>query len=83
MRLNEPITDHEIEVPEGEPLVSKTDTSGRIIFANAVFVEVSGFTLEELIGAPHNLVRHPQMPREAFADLWNTIEAGRPWEGLV
>jgi PAS domain S-box-containing protein len=83
MRLNEPITAHEIEIPDGEPLVSRTDTGGRIVFANQAFVTVSGYALEELIGAPHNLVRHPHMPQQAFADLWATIKAGRPWEGLV
>ena len=83
MRLNEPVTNHEIEFPDGEPLVSKTDLDGRIVFANKVFVEVSGYPLDELIGEPHNLVRHPDMPKEAFADLWATIKAGRPWEGLV
>jgi aerotaxis receptor len=83
MRINEPITDHEIEVPEGEPLVSRTDPGGRIVFANHVFVETSGYTEQELIGSPHNLVRHPHMPREAFANLWATIKAGRPWDGLV
>ena len=83
MRVNEPITDNEIELPAGEPLVSRTDTGGRIIFANHVFTEVSGFTEDELLGAPHNLVRHPHMPPVAFANLWTTIKAGRPWEGLV
>ena len=83
MRLNEPVTDHEIEIPDGDPLVSKTDTEGRITFANRTFIEVSGYGMDELIGAPHNLVRHPDMPRAAFADLWETIKAGRPWEGLV
>jgi aerotaxis receptor len=83
MRVNEPITNHEIEVPEGEPLVSRTDRGGRIVFTNHVFVETSGFTEEELIGSPHNIVRHPQMPTEAFANLWATIKAGRPWDGLV
>jgi PAS domain S-box-containing protein len=83
MRVNEPITDHEIEYPDGEPLVSRTDTGGRIEFANHVFVEVSGFTEQELVGAPHNIVRHPHMPQQAFADLWATIKAGRPWDGLV
>jgi aerotaxis receptor len=81
--VNEPITDREIAVPDTEPLVSRTDTGGRIVFANRAFVEVSGYSLEELIGAPHNLVRHPHMPKEAFANLWATIKAGRPWEGLV
>jgi methyl-accepting chemotaxis protein/aerotaxis receptor len=83
MRLNEPITDREIEVPDGATLVSRTDTGGRIVFANRTFMEVSGYSAEELIGAPHNLVRHPHMPKEAFADLWATIKAGRPWEGIV
>ena len=83
MRVNEPITNHEAPVPDGEPLVSRTDPGGNIVFANHVFVEVSGFTEEELIGAPHNLVRHPHMPPQAFANLWATIKAGRPWDGLV
>ena len=83
MRVNEPITDHEIDYPNGEPLVSRTDQGGKIEFANQVFVDVSGFTAEELTGSPHNLVRHPHMPREAFANLWATIKAGRPWDGLV
>jgi PAS domain S-box-containing protein len=83
MRVNEPITDHEKEVPDGEPLVSRTDRGGRIVFANHVFVETSGFSEDDLIGAPHNLVRHPHMPQQAFANLWATIKAGRPWDGLV
>ena len=83
MRVNEPVTNHEVFLPEGETIVSRTDTGGRIVFVNKAFLDISGFTSEELIGAPHNLVRHPDMPREAFADLWKTIKAGRPWEGLV
>jgi len=62
MRVNEPITGVEIEVSGEEPLVSRTDPSGNITFANHVFVEVSGFSEEELMGAPHNIVRHPHMP---------------------
>jgi aerotaxis receptor len=83
MRVNEPTTNHEAPVPDGEPLVSRTDPGGNIVFANHVFVEVSGFTEEELVGAPHNIVRHPHMPQQAFANLWATIKAGRPWDGLV
>jgi aerotaxis receptor len=83
MRLNEPITDHEVEFAADEPLVSRTDTGGRITFVNRAFIKVSGFNQEELIGSPHNLVRHPHMPKEAFADFWATLKAGRPWEGLV
>jgi PAS domain-containing protein len=76
MRLNEPITDREVLVPEDSLLVSGTDTGGRIRFANAPFVEVSGFATAELEGAPHNIVRHPHMPEAAFADLWACIKAG-------
>ncbi len=83
MRVNEPVTNHEVFLPEGETIVSRTDAGGRITFVNKAFLDISGFTAEELIGAPHNIVRHPDMPREGFADLWKTIKAGRPWEGLV
>nr|WP_295826842.1 methyl-accepting chemotaxis protein [uncultured Azospirillum sp.] len=83
MRVNTPITDREVHLTEGVPLVSRTDTGGRITFVNQAFVEISGFDEHELIGAPHNLVRHPHMPKEAFADLWATVKQGRPWEGLV
>jgi aerotaxis receptor len=64
-------------------LVSATDLTGRIEYCNPAFIAVSGFTREELIGQPHNLIRHPDMPREAFADMWTTIRDGRPWTALV
>jgi len=83
MRVNEPTTQHEVEISEGQVLVSRTDPDSRITFANPAFVEVSGFSATELMGEPHNLVRHPHMPKEAFADLWASIKAGRPWDGLV
>ena len=83
MRLNEPVNDRETELSDGELLVSRTDTGGRITFVNNAFVTISGYSEAELIGAPHNIVRHPHMPQEAFADLWTTIKSGRPWEGLV
>jgi aerotaxis receptor len=83
MRDNGPITSKEVVLPEGTLLVSQTDTGGRITFANDAFVRVSGFTREELLGAPHNLVRHPHMPQAAFRDLWETAKSGHPWEGLV
>src|SRR5689334_20020504 len=83
MRDNGPITANEITVPEGTLLVSQTDPSGKITFANGGFVRVSGFSREELVGSPHNIVRHPHMPEQAFHDLWTTIRAGTPWEGLV
>jgi PAS domain S-box-containing protein len=83
MRDNGPVTGREIEMGEDDVLVSKTDTGGRITFGNEAFVQISGFTREELMGSPHNMVRHRDMPKEAFANLWATIKAGRPWEGLV
>ena len=83
MRNNGPVTNREVDYPDGVCLVSRTDAKGRITFANDDFVTVSGFTRDELLGQPHNLVRHPDMPKEAFADLWGTIKQGRPWGGLV
>jgi aerotaxis receptor len=83
MRDNGPVTNREVEVPETEMLVSRTDPGGRIVFCNSAFVAVSGFGEDELLGAPHNLVRHPDMPPAAFRNLWETIKAGRVWEGLV
>lgn len=83
MKNNQPVTNIEKPYPEGEYLVSKTDLKGAITYANDTFVALSGFTREELIGQNHNLVRHPDMPPAAFADLWRTIKAGNPWKGLV
>ncbi|MEO6352124.1 MAG: PAS domain-containing protein [Oxalobacteraceae bacterium] len=83
MRQNLPITSVEYVLVKGTSLVSKTDTKGRITYVNPAFIEVSGFTENELIGAPHNIVRHPDMPPEAFSDLWETLKSGIPWTGLV
>ena len=83
MRTNLPITQQEYVLREGSSIVSRTDLKGRITYINDDFIEASGFTEAELIGQPHNLVRHPDMPEEAFADLWKTLQAGRPWTGLV
>ena len=83
MRNNQPVTDHEIELTENTLIVSKTDLKGRITYVNQDFLDISGFAESELIGEPHNLVRHPDMPPEAFEDLWNTLKEGRPWTGYV
>ena len=83
MRDNGPITNKEIDLRDGDLLVSKTDPQGKIIFVNRAFIDISGFTEVELLNSPHNLVRHPHMPKEAFSDLWATITSGKPWEGLV
>lgn len=64
-------------------LISETDTRGVITYANEKFCEVSGYSLDELMGKPHNIVRHPDMPKEAFRDLWETIKAGRIWQGEI
>jgi aerotaxis receptor len=83
MRKNLPITQQEYLLPEGMTIVSCTDLKGRITYVNPDFLTASGFDLDELIGKAHNVVRHPDMPEEAFADLWRTLQAGRPWTGMV
>jgi methyl-accepting chemotaxis protein len=83
MRMNTPVTNIEYELREGSSIVSKTDLKGLITYVNPDFIEAAGFTEKELIGQPHNIVRHPDMPEEAFADLWNTLKQGKPWTGMV
>ncbi len=83
MRNNGPVTQQEYIVPEGATLVSTTDLKSRITYCNPSFIEVSGYRREELIGQPHNMIRHPDMPQEAFRDMWATIEGGQPWSALV
>ncbi len=83
MRTNLPITGREHGLPAGKLLVSVTDLEGRIVYCNPAFIATSGYAREELLGQPHNLIRHPDMPAEAFRDLWATIEGGRPWQGVV
>lgn len=77
------VTNVETLVPEGVFIFSQTDLKGRITEANAAFAEISGYRAEEMVGKPHNLVRHPDMPREAFADMWKSLGAGRPWQAVV
>ncbi|GAA4014697.1 methyl-accepting chemotaxis protein [Actimicrobium antarcticum] len=83
MRMNTPVTNTEYELRSTETIVSTTDQQGNITYVNPYFIEVSGFTEQELIGAPQNIVRHPDMPVEAYADLWATIKSGLPWTGMV
>ncbi len=83
MRNNQPVTGVERQYANDIAIISHTDDKGRITFVNDDFVEVSGFTQEELIGQPHNILRHPDMPAEAFRDLWDTVKSGRPWAGVV
>ncbi len=83
MRNNQPVHDKEYTLRDEQYLISRTDSRGRIIYANPAFVEVSGFSREELVGAAHNIVRHPDMPPAAFEDLWRTIQRGQSWTGVV
>ncbi|MGQ7249171.1 methyl-accepting chemotaxis protein [Halomonas sp. V046] len=83
MRNNQPVTQQEYPVTDDHFLISRTDLKGRITYANPAFIEVSGYSRDELIGAHHNLVRHPDMPPAAFANFWSTLQDGRTWKGLV
>ena len=83
MRNNQPVTQREHMLKSGSVLVSRTNAKGQNEYANEDFYLASGFTQEELLNQPHNIVRHPDMPAEAFRDLWETLKAGRPWSGLV
>lgn len=83
MRINLPVSSQEYPFPPGHTLVSTTDTKGRILYCNPMFIEVSGYSREELLGQPHNIVRHPDMPEEAYRDMWQTIASGKPWSAPV
>lgn len=83
MRNNQPVTNNEYVMADNATLMSTTDPHSHISYANAAFVSASGYTLEELQSQPHNIVSHPDMPPEAFADMWATLKAGEPWSALV
>ncbi len=83
MRRNLPINDVEVFIGDRAPIVTKTNLEGKIIYANPEFIRVSGFSEQELLGQDHNIVRHPDMPPAAFADLWQTLKRGQTWQGLV
>ena len=83
MKINSPVTNVEKTFTADESLYSRTDLKGRIEEVNDNFVRMSGFTREELIGKAHNIVRHPDVPPAAFADLWVDLKAGRPWRGVL
>ncbi len=83
MKVNMPVTNNEFVLTESDTIVSTTDLKGNIVSVNRDFLRISGFTESELIGVSHNIVRHPDMPPAAFEDLWKTVQAGRPWTGIV
>ncbi|WP_440875156.1 methyl-accepting chemotaxis protein [Thalassotalea sp. PLHSN55] len=82
-RRDQVIIDEEVFFDESEQLVSITDTRGVITYANEVFCKVAGYRQDELVGKNHNLVRHPDMPKAAFKDLWQEVQAGNHWQGVV
>ena len=85
MRNNQPVIDHEILFPQDPDakIISVTDTHGIITDVNQTFIDMCGFTREELIGQPQNIIRHPDMPSEVFKLMWDTLKAGKPFMGIV
>ncbi|MDQ7056569.1 MAG: PAS domain-containing protein [Persephonella sp.] len=73
----------ETEVPQNELIISRTDLNGIITYVNETFAKISGYSPEELIGKPHNIIRHPDMPKSVFKELWDTIKQGKVWRGYV
>lgn len=73
----------ETTVPEGELIVSRTNLKGEITYANETFANISGYSVEELIGKPHNIVRHPDMPKAVFKEMWQTIKEYKKWTGFI
>ncbi|EMS82391.1 methyl-accepting chemotaxis protein [Leptospira noguchii] len=83
MRKNLPITNQEIKVPINSVLISRTDTKGKMSYVSQDFANISGFSEEEMLGEPHNLIRHPDVPSEIFQEMWETIKNGNPWSGII
>ena len=83
MRNNQPVTQKEYLVRSDCAIISHTDAAGNITYVNDEFVEYAGFSRAELLGQPHSIIRHPDMPREAFRDMWATLKSGRAWQGIV
>lgn len=83
MHTHPPVTQQEYPLDDDTTLMTTTDARSYITYANSAFIEVSGYDRSEIDGQPHNLVRHPDMPAAAFADMWATLNQGLPWTGLV
>src|SRR5580692_7503839 len=83
MNVNQPLTSNEYIVRDGALIVSVTDVNGKIVEVSPEFIQVSGFSAEELIGKDHGALRHPDVPEAVYADLWRSLHSGRPWSGLM
>lgn len=83
MRSNIPVTQKEYLLNEKTTLLSTTNTQSHITYANSAFIDASGFGENQLMGEPHNIIRHPDMPPAAFADMWFTLQQGDSWTGMV
>jgi methyl-accepting chemotaxis protein len=83
MKMNMPVTNHEIMMKPGTILVTRTDLKGIITFANDAFVEISGYSRDELVGSSHNIVRHPDMPTMVYEEMWKTLLKNNPWHRVV
>ncbi|MFV3402720.1 PAS domain-containing protein [Pseudomonas sp. NY15463] len=83
MRTNLPVTQKELEFSAGQRLISATDLHGKLTYCNDEFVAVSGYSREQLLGSPHNIVRHPDMPSAVFAHMWSYLKEGKSWMGVV
>lgn len=73
----------ETEVPSGEVIISRTDLQGNITYANEIFADISGYEIDELIGKSHNIVRHPDMPKSIFKEMWRELQTKQKWSGVV
>ncbi|WP_373072152.1 PAS domain-containing protein [Sulfurimonas sp.] len=83
MEFNESEFLIETIVPDHELIISRTDLRGIITYANDTFASISGYSVDELIGNSHNIVRHPDMPKRVYKDMWTKLKQGRKWEGIV
>ena len=83
MRDNGPVTGHEVVLEQGQEIVSSSNLAGKILFCNQTFCDISGYTYDELIDQPHNILRHKDMPPAAFEIMWTSLKAGKPWMGVV
>ena len=83
MKSNMPVTQIEHALNDKTTLLSTTDKESHITYANSAFIDASGFNEQQLMGEPHNIIRHPDMPPAAFADMWYTLQQGDSWTGMV